>query len=162
MSDGVRVRTARPEDAERLYALEVSIEGAPHWSQPAWRQMLTARTPLEDAERAVWVAEQAERVIGFIVGGRVREIAEIESIAVAPEMRGRGVARAMLGELIEWARTRDAEELVLEVRESNVPARSLYASAGFQEQGRRPRYYHSPAEDALLLGLRLRPSLEAK
>jgi ribosomal-protein-alanine N-acetyltransferase len=38
----------------------------------------------------------------------------------------------------------------LEVRESNAPARALYENAGFKQTGRRPSYYTSPLEDAIL------------
>ena len=45
--------------------------------------------------------------------------------------------------------------LFLEVRESNLPAIRLYQSAGFATTGRRPNYYHHPAEAALLMNLKL-------
>jgi ribosomal-protein-alanine N-acetyltransferase len=44
-----------------------------------------------------------------------------------------------------------AEEIFLEVRESNAAARALYAGFGFREVGRRARYYSRPVEDAIVL-----------
>ena len=49
------------------------------------------------------------------------------------------------------AAERGAQQVYLDVRESNWPARRLYASRGFVEIGRRRRYYRRPAEDALVL-----------
>jgi ribosomal-protein-alanine N-acetyltransferase len=45
---------------------------------------------------------------------------------------------------------RDAQLIHLEVRPSNKAARALYQRWGFRESGRRPGYYHSPPEDAIL------------
>jgi len=52
-------------------------------------------------------------------------------------------------------RTGQSAELLLELRASNLPALAFYRSLGFTEAGRRPRYYHDPIEDALLMRLRL-------
>ena len=41
--------------------------------------------------------------------------------------------------------------LLLEVRVSNAPAIALYEGLGFAQVGRRPKYYHNPHEDALIL-----------
>ncbi len=72
---------------------------------------------------------------------------EVLNLAVAPRYRRRGVARALLAAVIcsgKW---------FLEVRESNTAARRLYASAGFQEIGRRRGYYSNPREDAVQVAL---------
>jgi ribosomal protein S18 acetylase RimI-like enzyme len=46
-------------------------------------------------------------------------------------------------------------ELTLEVRASNRAALGFYRAQGFEETGRRPRYYADPEEDAVLMGLNL-------
>jgi len=48
---------------------------------------------------------------------------------------------------------RGARQIYLEVRESNAPARRLYAAHGFREVGRRKEYYRRPVEDAIVLRL---------
>ena len=79
--------------------------------------------------------------------------------AVAPDMRGRGIGRALLDAMLRDAESRGTAQLYLEVRESNQAARQLYATRGFEEVGRRKRYYRSPTEDALILRRTLKPKL---
>jgi ribosomal-protein-alanine N-acetyltransferase len=55
-----------------------------------------------------------------------------------------------MGEFLGLARQRRAEAVLLEVRETNLPARHLYEKWAFAPVGRRRRYYSGPAEDAIL------------
>jgi len=57
----------------------------------------------------------------------------------------------LLAALVKTAKERGARSVTLEVRESNLPARRLYISAGFQEEGRRKDYYRNPKEDAIIM-----------
>jgi ribosomal protein S18 acetylase RimI-like enzyme len=75
----------------------------------------------------------------------------VMNLTVAPELRGRGLGRFLLGLARDLAVRRGALEAYLEVREGNRAARALYRSAGFSEVGRRPGYYTRPPEDALIL-----------
>ena len=67
--------------------------------------------------------------------------AELLTIATRPDARRRGHARSVLREVEALARSAGAARLFLEVAETNLPARALYASAGFEEVGRRVDYY---------------------
>ncbi|MBK8031482.1 MAG: GNAT family N-acetyltransferase [Chloroflexi bacterium] len=71
----------------------------------------------------------------FYAGHRekIRHRLQIHQVFVNAHMRGRGIARAMLNEVIAFARTiPDAEEIYLAVTVGNESARRLYASAGFE------------------------------
>jgi len=94
-------------------------------------------------------------VAGFIVASLLPPQAELEIIAVAPQFQRRGQARRLFTALAVELRTGQSAELLLELRASNLPALAFYRSLGFTEAGRRPRYYHDPIEDALLMRLRL-------
>ena len=72
---------------------------------------------------------------------------ELLNLAVAPEFRRKGLARALVQQLLN---ARGAS-LYLEVRESNHPARNLYKSMGFQEVNIRPEYYQNPPEAAIVM-----------
>jgi len=76
---------------------------------------------------------------------------EIANIATHPAWRGRGVGRLLLQESLAAADEALAEAIFLEVRESNVAARALYAAQGFVQVGRRRQYYQQPDEDALVM-----------
>lgn len=75
----------------------------------------------------------------------------INNIATHPEHRKKGLARALLSELIHYAKNAGFCFLTLEVRESNTPALCLYSNFGFKEEGRRKNYYKAPKEDAIIL-----------
>lgn len=97
---------------------------------------------------------------GFALGRVIGPEAEILTIAVAPEARRRGIAAALLAALEAEAADRGAEEAFLEVAETNGPARALYAAAGYDRVGCRPRYYATTdgtRADALILRKALGP-----
>lgn len=99
---------------------------------------------------------------GFVACHRGRPIAyggmlwapdegQITNIAVHPDYRRRGCARAILLALIRAADQRGAQEISLEVRASNEAAIALYRAEGFLEAGRRRNFYRRPTEDALVM-----------
>jgi ribosomal-protein-alanine N-acetyltransferase len=107
---------------------------------------------LQSGVHMLFVAEAAEQtVIGFAVVQVVRADAEVLDIAVTKDERGRGVGRALLSAVLDRCAEAGVAGVTLEVRESNLGARALYASQGFHIVGRRRRYYHSPVEDGLIL-----------
>lgn len=81
------------------------------------------------------------------------EDAHIVSIAVDPQWRRQGLAAWLMLELIATAWQQGAHLVTLEMRVSNSAAGALYQKLGFQEVGRRKRYYRDNDEDALLLSL---------
>jgi ribosomal-protein-alanine N-acetyltransferase len=80
----------------------------------------------------------------------VADEAEIITVAVAPLYRRRGIARCLMEHMLRLADQTRAS-VYLEVRESNIPARNLYAALGFSETGVRKNYYTSPRENAVLM-----------
>ncbi len=97
---------------------------------------------------------------GFILWRTAAGEAEILTLAVAPAVRRRGLARALLTEACRRARNDGAEAMFLEVSDQNAAAVALYDSAGFARAGLRRGYYASlvPPQDALLMRLALTPS----
>jgi [ribosomal protein S18]-alanine N-acetyltransferase len=89
-------------------------------------------------------------VLGFIVVGNVGAEWELENIAVAANARRRGLAARLMNEFMDVARGRGADNIFLEVRESNHAARALYNKWAFVETGRRKNYYSEPVEDAVV------------
>ena len=72
-------------------------------------------------------------------------------MAVSPDARRQGIARALLRELLARAAERALAFVTLEVRASNAPAIALYAQAGFESVGTRRNFYTAPTEDAVLM-----------
>ncbi len=91
---------------------------------------------------------------GFAVGRVAGPEAELLTLAVDPEARGRGLGRWLVAAFEAEAARRGAVDAFLEVAEGNAAARAVYAAAGWTEAGRRRGYYAAPgrpAEDALVL-----------
>lgn len=91
------------------------------------------------------------RIAAFAAARVVVDELHITNIAVRNEARHRGLGGLLVRDLLHCAELRGLRWAVLEVRESNRDARSLYSRHGFEITGRRPAYYHNPAEDALIM-----------
>ena len=144
----IAVAPATRDDLGAVVGLE-AVAFADPWTRPAFEAALKER------HARFRVARTAEGVIGYVIAWFVLDEGEIANLAVAPTARRRGVARALLEQIIGEARASGLGRLFLEVRESNAAARALYNSRGFEPVARRPRYYRKPVEDAIVLRLEL-------
>lgn len=146
------VRPAVAGDLDAIMALERASFPTDAWSDAMMRAEL--------ASPHGWyvVDEVAGRIAGYAGLRAVRgaKDADIQTIAIAEASRGRGRGRALLRELLDEADRRGVQEVFLEVRADNPVAQSLYASEGFLEVGRRPRYYQPDDVDAVVMKLDLR------
>jgi len=148
----VTIRAAALEDVPAILALEQKAPGAAHWTSEEYNKLVDSGVVLV-AEKAE-ASGQAGRLCGFICAKAVAGEWEIENVAVSAELLRRGIANELVQELIQRAKSDSASAILLEVRESNLPARRLYEKHGFRKVGRRPSYYRDPAEDAILYALR--------
>lgn len=71
----------------------------------------------------------------------------VTNVAVLPEYRGQGIAKALISKQLE----NEMDFITLEVRKSNYPAISLYEKMGFDKIGIRPKFYSNPTEDAVIM-----------
>jgi ribosomal-protein-alanine N-acetyltransferase len=104
-----------------------------------------------------WVAEQSDQIVGYLIVTEIVGEIHLLNVCVSPSVRRLGVAKQLLGYLISWASKHSMHSILLEVRESNIAAQSLYVDLRFQLIGRRPNYYPSDEgrEDALMFSLDL-------
>ena len=101
---------------------------------------------------SLWlVALDGEAVAGYAGAQAVLDEADVMNVAVRPEDRRRGIARALLLELEQRLAERGVQTLALEVRASNEAAIALYEGLDFEQAGLRKNYYFHPKEDALIL-----------
>jgi ribosomal-protein-alanine N-acetyltransferase len=94
---------------------------------------------------------------GFVLARVAGDEAEILTLAVTPEKRGKGLGRALLQAAIARAQELGAQSVLLEVGADNPSALALYAGLGFTKVGTRKGYYASASGglDALVLRLPL-------
>ena len=97
------------------------------------------------------VALEGDVVIGYVGSQTVLGETDMMNIAVHPDYRNQGVAKNLIQTLMDTLSGQGSHSLMLEVRQSNEPARNLYASLGFETVGIRKNYYRNPKENALIL-----------
>src|SRR5690606_33728491 len=140
-----RLRPMREDDLDAVLAIERRAYAFP-WTQGIFRDCLRAGYP-------GWVLEQGGAIIAYGVLSVAADEAHVLNLCTAPEQQGRGHGRSLLRALVRQARALGARRLFLEVRPSNPRAVALYHDEGFNEIGRRPRYYpaHQGREDAIVM-----------
>lgn len=154
--EGLVVRPAARDDLTRVHEIERAAFSDP-WSFQSFADLLAnPRVLFAVAERESRQGEPGG-VVGYVVAWFVVDEAEVANVAVAPEARGQGVGARLLDEALDAARRKGSASVYLEVRDSNAPARALYASRGFVQIARRRRYYRRPVEDALVMRRALDP-----
>ena len=97
------------------------------------------------------VAVENDSVIGYVGSQTVLGETDMMNIAVHPDHRKRGIATELITALVGELKEQGSHSLMLEVRVSNTPAKTLYEKLGFQTVGIRKNYYRNPREDALIL-----------
>lgn len=145
------LRAMREHDLDAVMGIESRAYAFP-WGIGIFRDCLNAAYPS-------WLLIQSGIVIGYGIISIAAGEAHILNICIDPEAQGRGHGRRLLRALIRVARTQGAERIFLEVRPSNPRAIALYFDEGFNEIGRRPRYYpaHMGREDAIVMAMELLP-----
>jgi ribosomal-protein-alanine acetyltransferase len=147
----VTLRPAIEQDVPAIMAIERASFPTDAWSEAAMRSTLL------DTDSVAELALVDSRVAGYaaLLAPIGAPDADVLTIAVGAELRGRGVGRALLIHLLDAAGRRGARRVFLEVRADNPVAQALYASEGFEPIGRRPHYYQPDDVDALVMRLDL-------
>ncbi|MGO2748115.1 ribosomal protein S18-alanine N-acetyltransferase [Microbacterium sp.] len=145
------IRPATPTDLDAIMAIENASFPTDAWST----QAMAAELVTEYSHYVV--DEDDDAVIGYAGLRSIRGSADadIQTIALLDARRGEGRGRAMLRTLLAEASARGAREVFLEVRADNPAAEGLYLSEGFEEIGRRPRYYQPDDVDAIVMKVKL-------
>jgi ribosomal protein S18 acetylase RimI-like enzyme len=131
----LRIRRARSEDLNSIQAIQLASGLAAQWEPGSYFAY------------DVLIAEYHGEPAGFLVS-RTLGHGEVEvlTIAVHEHLRRLGVATQLIAAV-------SANEIFLEVRESNGAARNLYRKMKFQELGIRKDYYEDPTENAVIMRL---------
>jgi [ribosomal protein S18]-alanine N-acetyltransferase len=138
------IRRFEPRDADAVQKILANSPEAAAWTVKSLEQ-------LNQRGELGWVIEDKKKVAGFLVVRAVVAEAEILNLCVAPEKRRSGLAEALLTAAIAELHRARVDRLFLEVRESNTPAISFYEKHEFRKTGRRPGYYRTPDEAAVLM-----------
>jgi len=147
-NEATPIQTIRPDDLPAVAALHARC------FDEAWRPELIGRIAQAPGGFGLLWRDGGEP-LGFVLGRSNGARAEVLSLGVAPAMRRRGVARALMNTAIDRVSRRGLRTLYLEVAEDNDVALRLYRALGFAQVGRRPGYYvRTGAEAVAALTLR--------
>ena len=136
------IEPATLRDAARL----AQLHGASFhrgWGEGEFERMIGERNTLVHRLRL------GRKTIGFAVSRIGADEAEILSIAIDADERGRGLSRNLLLTHLGHLAGKGVRTVFLEVEENNAPARRLYERTGFAVVGRRERYYRQQSGEQL-------------
>ena len=133
------------DDLDDVLAIERVSFKTP-WSRAAFRYELT-----QNRVARCMVARAGARLCGYLCLWEIGHEIHITNLAVHPEWRRRGIARALLESILTEGRARGVLLAFLEVRPTNLEALGLYESLGFRVIGQRKGYYFDTGEDALVM-----------
>lgn len=140
----MRIEKMTSGQLDDIYIIETECFSHP-WSKQSLEEELNNETSL------FLVAKEENEVIGYIGMSIVIDEGYIFNVAVREKYRNKGVATALINELVTYGKKNNFSFITLEVRESNLPAISLYSKFGFIKAGERKDYYSNPKENAILL-----------
>lgn len=138
------ITPAETHHLEQITAIEAQCFSSP-WSINSFAYALEAES------QSLFVALQDERVVGFMCLFHLFEEGELLNIAVAPDMRKMGIAQMLIDKMHDLFSRRKIERITLEVRKSNIAAKSLYEKNGFSAIAVRKNYYTNPFEDGIVM-----------
>ena len=133
------------QDVEEVVALEAMAFGEHHWSKESFYN------ELENNLANYYCATVNNTIVGVAGCWHIFEEAHITTLSVHPEQRNQGIAQNLLFQVIDDCYKNKIKYITLEVRESNIPAISLYEKNGFKSIGVRKNYYQDNNENALIM-----------
>lgn len=140
----IEIKPYKSEYANQVYEIEKRSFSSP-WSESIFEKLNNVPCI------RFFVAVENDKIVGYCGLNHVVDESQIINIAVCPDNRNRGIGDMLMNKMIDYALKNSIVILMLEVRQSNVSALSLYKKYGFYEVGVRKGYYKDPLEDAVLM-----------
>jgi ribosomal-protein-alanine N-acetyltransferase len=141
----IPVRLATTRDATEIASMSRDyIESGLGWS---WNRPRVVRS-VRDPDTTVAVSTRDESISGFAIMVFHEDSAHLNLLAVKPRYRREGIGKYLVRWLEKSARTAGTFKLSLEVRETNLAARTFYQSLGYRDSMKINGYYHN-AESAI-------------
>ena len=138
------IRRMREADAEDVSKIEAEAFSRP-WSKKGFLDAINQENTI------FLIAEENEKILGYVGMYVSLDEGEITNVAVAPEARRQGVGQALIEKMKQEAETKSVTRIILEVRVSNDAAIRLYQRNGFVNCGIRKGFYDFPKEDAYIM-----------
>lgn len=138
------IKPLTEEYVDQVCVLEEEAFSMP-WHKESFLEMIANK----DAKYLIGL--QGEEVLGCCGLRNIVGEGEITNVVVRFDVRGKGIARQILTQLLEEGKKMGVEAFTLEVRKGNAAAIHLYETLGFKTEGVRKNFYEKPTEDALIM-----------
>ena len=135
--DNITISKATLDDLDEIYNIDTLSFPIP-WSKES------IKTEINNMFCEFLVAKYQDMIVGYVISWLVMDECQIANIAIHPDYRKQKIASKLILELLKICKKRKITYIILEVRESNIPAQSLYKSFGFTEEIIRKDYYKNP------------------
>ena len=146
----ISFRVATPFDLPVFVSLDKELFPYSPWSASQYKEEFSSPT-----RHFVVAVDEAQSIIGyagvFAPGGAE---ADVLTVGVVPNHRGRGIARHLMALISDWARNQGSTAMMLEVKVDNAEAIGLYESLGYSKLNTRKDYFGAGL-DALVMRLEL-------
>ena len=139
------IRNANENDVKLLTDIDEICFSAP-WSEKSFFEEITTNKVAKYI-----VAEINGKIVGYAGIWVILDEGHITNVAVHPEHRRKGIAKAVISEIMARAEEAGANLFTLEVRASNEAAILLYEKFDFKKVGIRKGYYENNGEDAIIM-----------
>lgn len=137
LPQGVKFRAMTTLDLVPAAVIEKDVYAKAAWSISQFKEEF-AKSP----KNAHYLAAEFEgELVAYAGIFFIADVADIHTITVVEQHRRKGIGRELLKRLIDWARVKKAEAIMLEMRLGNDAAQPLYEQYGFSEVSRRENYY---------------------
>lgn len=147
----VEIRPARRGDIDAIANLETRAFPSP------WRRAFFESELAAERRYATVALDRDGNLLGYLFAMYFEDEMHVNKIAVGEEHRRKGVARALMTRLFDFAGGRGVQTISLEVRKSNTEAQRFYESLQFESLYIRPRYYPD-GESAVVMVRTLPPA----
>jgi [ribosomal protein S18]-alanine N-acetyltransferase len=145
--ESVTIREMKESDLEGILAIE-KVSFADPWSRRLFKETLSFPHSVNFVLQGATGA-----LLGYINFYLIGEEGHLLNLAIHPDWRKKGLAAQLLNHAIDFLKRKNAAHFFLEVREGNLDAIRLYSKFGFENIGKRKRYYVETNEDALVMHL---------
>jgi len=146
----ITYREANAFDLPVFVSLDRELFPYSPWSASQYKEEFSSPT-----RHFVVAVEQAQNIVGYAgVFAPGDAEADILTVGVVPEHRGKGIAKALMAQITEWAKAQGTTAMMLEVKVDNSEAIGLYESLGYSKLNIRKDYFGTGL-DALVMRLEL-------
>ncbi len=140
----MQIRNMLQTDIKAVAELEKKCFSQP-WSENSLKESL------QNNSYDFLVAEEANKIIGYMGVTIILEEADVTNVAVDLDYRCQGVGTALIFHMLQLCRAKGVNAITLEVRSSNQAAIKLYEKMRFISVGVRKNFYEKPTEDAIIM-----------